>query len=145
MLPGMVNATKARQALDGARQRLRTRLREEPDGAVLLAELSAQVEATVAELAAPALADAALQAGRLVLLAVGALARRELGPHSDLDLVLLTEREDDPAAVLDELARRVAHPLWDAGLRPNLVVHTPEAWLAGAVDDLTLCTELLDA
>lgn len=145
MLPGMVNATKARQALDEARQRLRTRLREEPDGAVLLAELSAQVEATVAELAAPALADAAPQAGRLVLLAVGALARRELGPHSDLDLVLLTEREDDPAAVLDELARRVAHPLWDAGLRPNLVVHTPEAWLAGAVDDLTLCTELLDA
>lgn len=141
----MITATTARQALDEARQRLRARLADEPDGAVLLGELSAQVEAVVADLAAAALADAAPHAGRLALLAVGALARRELGPHSDLDLVLLTEREDDPAEVIDEVARRVAHPLWDAGLRPNLVVHTPEAWLAGAVDDLTLCTELLDA
>lgn len=141
----MITATTARQALEDARQRLRTRLREEPDGAVLLAELSEEVAAAVADLAAPALADAAPHAGRLVLLAVGALARRELGPHSDLDLVLLTEREDDPAEVIDEVARRVAHPLWDAGLRPNLQVHTPEAWLGGADQDLTLCTELLDA
>lgn len=141
----MITATTARQALEDARSRLRTRLREETDGAVLLGELSGEVERTVIDLAAPALADAVPHAGRLVLLAVGALARRELAPHSDLDLVLLTEREDDPAAAIDEVARRVAHPLWDAGLRPNLVVHTPEAWLAGAVDDLTLCTELLDA
>lgn len=140
----MTTATTARQALEDARQRLRTRLREEADGAVLLRELSDEVERTVVDLAAPALADAAPKAGRMVLLAVGALARRELAPHSDLDLVLLTEREDDPAAAIDELARRVAHPLWDAGLRPNLVVHTPEAWLAGAAQDLTLCTELLD-
>jgi [protein-PII] uridylyltransferase len=141
----MITSSTARQALEDARQRLRTRLREESDGAVLLGEFSDEVERTVTELAAPALTDAAPRAGRLVLLAVGALARRELAPHSDLDLVLLTEREDDPAAVIDEVTRRVAHPLWDAGLRPNLVVHTPEAWLAGAVDDLTLCTELLDA
>jgi [protein-PII] uridylyltransferase len=141
----MITATTARQALDDARQRLRMRLREEPDGAVLLGELSDEVERTVAELAAPALAAAVPHAGRLALLAVGALARRELGPHSDLDLVLLTEREDDPAEALEEVARRVRHPLWDAGLRPNLQVHTPEAWLAGALDDLTLCTELLDS
>lgn len=141
----MTTASTARQALEDARSRLRTRLREETDGAVLLGELSSEVERTVIDLAAPALAAAVPHAGRLVLLAVGALARRELAPHSDLDLVLLTEREDDPAAAIDEVARRVAHPLWDAGLRPNLVVHTPEAWLAGAVDDLTLCTELLDA
>lgn len=141
----MITATTARQALDDARQRLRTRLREQPDGAVLLGELSDEVERTVVELAAPALAAAVPHAGRLALLAVGALARRELGPHSDLDLVLLTEREDDPAEAIEEVARRVAHPLWDAGLRPNLQVHTPEAWLAGALSDLTLCTELLDA
>jgi len=141
----MTTASTARQALEDARQRLRTRLREESDGAVLLRALSDEVERTVVELAAPALVDAAPRAGQLMLLAVGALARRELAPHSDLDLVLLTEREDDPAAAIDEVTRRVAHPLWDAGLRPNLVVHTPAAWLAGAVDDLTLCTELLDA
>jgi [protein-PII] uridylyltransferase len=141
----MTTATTARQALEDARQRLRTRLPEEPDGAVLLRALSEQVETTVADLAAPALRDAAPRTGRLALLAVGALARHELGPHSDLDLVLLTEREDDPPEVIDEVARRVAHPLWDAGLRPNLQVHTPEAWLGGAAQDLTLCTELLDA
>lgn len=141
----MTNATDARQALEDARQQLRVRLREESDGAVLLGAFTDEVERVVIELAAPAVAAAVPHAGRLVLLAVGALARRELAPHSDLDLVLLTEHEDDPAAAIDEVARRVAHPLWDAGLRPNLVVHTPAAWLAGAVDDLTLCTELLDA
>lgn len=111
----------------------------------MLAEYTARVEDTVARLARPAIEDAGPRAGRLVLLAVGALARGELGPHSDLDLVLLTELEDDPEAAIDEVTRRVAHPLWDAGLRTNLVVYTPQAWLAGAVDDLTLCTELLDA
>ena len=134
----MITAGTARQALEDARLRLRARLREESDGAVLLGALTDEVERMVIDLAAPALSDAVPHAGRLVLLAVGALARRELAPHSDLDLVLLTEHEDDPAAAIDEVARRVAHPLWDAGLRPNLVVHTPAAWLAGAVDDLTL-------
>ncbi len=140
----MVDASQARQAVEDARERLRVQLPEQVDGAALLGPFCAEVEQTVRVLAAPAVA-AASSTGRLVLLAVGALARGELGPHSDLDLVLLTEREDDPEATIDALARQVAHPLWDAGLRPNLVVHTPAAWLGGAVDDLTLCTELLDA
>ncbi len=141
----MAPATHARQALEQAHARLAARLPDHEDGAELLASFSADIEAIVVELAAPALGDLSSDAGHLVLLAVGALARGELGPHSDLDLVLLTEHEDDPAEVIDEVARRVAHPLWDGGLRPNLVVHTSAAWLGAAVDDLTLCTELLDA
>lgn len=145
MLAHMVEAQRARQAIEDARMQLGQRLREGRDGAAMLAVYSERVEQAVASLAAPALEEAGPAAGRVVLLAVGAMARAELGPHSDLDLVLLTEREDDPEAAIDEIARRVAHPLWDAGLRTNLVVHTPKAWLAEAVDDLTLCTELLDA
>lgn len=141
----MSPAMEAKEAVQQARQRLRDRLPHEPDGAVLLAEFSEAVERTVTELAATALADAEATAGGLVLLAVGALARGELGPHSDLDLVLLTEREDDPEEIIDTVARQVAHPLWDAGLRPNLVVHTEAAWLSEAAGDLPLCTELLDA
>ncbi len=141
----MADASNARLAVEQARAHLRGQLPEQTDGAVLLGEFSDRVEATVSGLAAPVVAAAPVDAGRLALLAVGAVARRELGPHSDLDLVLLTEREDDPSAAIDEVTRHVAHPLWDAGLRPNLVVHTPDAWLAGAVDDLPLCTELLDA
>lgn len=141
----MVEASLARTRIDDARARLRERLATERDGTALLADYSSAVERTVAELAGEALTDVSPQAGRLVLLAVGALARAELGPHSDLDLVLLTEREDDPESVIDEVVRRVSHPLWDAGLRANVLVHTPDAWLAGAADDLTLCTELLDA
>jgi len=145
MLARMVESSAAHRAIDDARAQLHEGLRAERSGTAMLAAYSEKVESTVAALAAPALADATPNAGRLVLLAVGALARGELGPHSDLDLVLLTEREDDPEAAIDEVARRVAHPLWDAGLRTNLVVQTAEGWLSGAVDDLTLCTELLDA
>ena len=141
----MVDASLARTQIEDARTRLRQRLATERDGTALLATYSAEVERTVAELAGGALTDAPSAAGRLVLLAVGALARAELGPHSDLDLVLLTEREDDPEAAIDEVVRRISHPLWDAGLRTNILVHTPDAWLVRAVDDLTLCTELLDA
>ncbi|MEM9459530.1 MAG: HD domain-containing protein [Myxococcota bacterium] len=141
----MSPAIEAKEAVTQARQHLRDRLPHESDGAVLLATFSRAVERTVTALAETALADVEALPGRMVLLAVGALARGELGPHSDLDLVLLTEHDNDPGEVIDEVARRVAHPLWDAGLRPNLTVHTGATWLSEATGDLPLCTELLDA
>jgi [protein-PII] uridylyltransferase len=46
--------------------------------------------------------------------AVGSLARGELSPMSDLDLVVI--HDGWPAGDLEELARELWYPLWDAGL-----------------------------
>jgi [protein-PII] uridylyltransferase len=79
------------------------------------------------------------------LTAVGGLGRRELAPHSDIDLVVVSASvppEGDPQ--FDAFVRELVHPLWDAGMRAGVMVHDPGTWLAEAADDLTLCTSLLD-
>jgi [protein-PII] uridylyltransferase len=131
----------ARAALAQARARVRADLRAGVLGGDLSATFSDSVAKIVVSLAEDALAVAP---EGVALVAIGALGRRELSPWSDLDLVLLAPASagDEP---LGELARRLVHPLWDAGLRPNLVVHDPKAWPQGATADLTVATSLLDA
>lgn len=129
------------EALAAARARVGEGLRAgTPGGEIAAAFSDAVAEIVVAQ------ATVALEAapGPVALVAIGALGRRELSPWSDLDLVLVAPSGGGDEA-LAELARRIVHPLWDAGLRPNLLVHDPEAWRRGAADDLTLATALLDA
>lgn len=90
-------------------------------------ELSRRVRADLGELwaqacAAVGLIDDASYSARLPgisLACVGSLARGQIGPYSDLDLVLL----HDPAratlsqAALAALAEHLWYPLWDAGIR----------------------------
>jgi [protein-PII] uridylyltransferase len=60
----------------------------------------------------------------LALLAVGGYGREELFPHSDVDLLILVERElqgDENRAALSTFLRT----LWDAGLRLSQSVRTP--------------------
>ena len=54
------------------------------------------------------------------LLAVGALGRRELGPHSDLDLVFVHSGRPGQAV----LAEQLWYPLWDAGIGLDHSVRT---------------------
>ena len=61
------------------------------------------------------------------LACVGSLARRELGPRSDVDLVLLHDGRD--AAATDRLANRLWYPLWDARVRLDHSVRTGERGL----------------
>src|SRR5688572_21104234 len=111
------------ERLVAARQRVRVGLREGTPGGELSAAFADDVAGIVASVAAPALADAP---DRVALAAIGALGRRELSPFSDLDLVLVAPAGSD--AALEDVVRRIVHPLWDAGLRPNLVVHELAAW-----------------
>lgn len=58
------------------------------------------------------------------LAAVGSLARGQMGPNSDLDLVLMVE---DRALKQEQLARfadRLWYPLWDSGLDLDHSVRT---------------------
>jgi [protein-PII] uridylyltransferase len=61
------------------------------------------------------------------LAAVGSLARRELGPRSDIDLVLLHDGKSSgkSSTKIDILANDLWYPLWDARVRVDHSVRTP--------------------
>jgi [protein-PII] uridylyltransferase len=75
------------------------------------------------------------------LLAVGALGRRELCPHSDLDLVIVHDRRPDA----DRLAEQLWYPLWDAGIGLDHSVRTPGQVVQVAATDLRAALGLLEA
>ncbi len=129
------------------------------DGRVWRARLAADVEAGLAGLwdravrtALPgptAQPDPTRQAGRhaavpgLALACVGSLARREAGPASDLDLVLLTDGTVDDD-VLAALTHELWYPLWDAGARLDHSVRTIARCRTVASGDLAAALGLLD-
>ncbi len=80
---------------------------------------------------------------RLALVAVGGYGRGHLGLHSDLDLIVLAEREDDVRAA--KVAEALLYPLWDLGLEIGHAVRGVEATLQLAREDLRTATMLLDA
>jgi [protein-PII] uridylyltransferase len=77
----------------------------------------------------------------VALVAVGGLGRRDSGPHSDLDLVLLHTGEAQVAA----LAAALWYPIWDARLGLDHSVRTTAEALSVASDDLAVALGLLDA
>ncbi|MFC7624139.1 [protein-PII] uridylyltransferase [Microlunatus sp. GCM10028923] len=78
----------------------------------------------------------------VALAAVGSLARRELGPRSDIDLVLLHDGSDQ--AAIDTLAEKLWYPLWDSGLRLDHSVRTPAECAEVAHRELSAAVGLLD-
>jgi [protein-PII] uridylyltransferase len=74
------------------------------------------------------------------LVAVGGYGRRELAPHSDLDLVLLVDQGLD----VGDWATEVWYPLWDSGWSIDHSVRDPEQVLSNAQSDLRVAMGLLD-
>lgn len=88
--------------------------------------------------------EAGLRPGSgFALVAVGGLARREMLPYSDLDLVLLHDQKD-PAKV-SEVADSLWYPLWDAHIKLDHSVRTVPQALTVAGSDLTAMLGLLEA
>ena len=84
-------------------------------------------------------------ASGVALACVGSLARRELGPRSDLDLVLLHDgRRPDVPGGLDGLSERLWYPLWDARVKMDHAVRTPAECTAVAARELSAGVGLLD-
>ncbi len=75
----------------------------------------------------------------LTLLAVGGFGRRELFPHSDVDLLILISAEI-PASALSVFLQS----LWDAGLRPSHSVHTVADCVTEHEQNAELTISLLD-
>ncbi|MEV0680450.1 [protein-PII] uridylyltransferase [Actinosynnema sp. NPDC050436] len=74
------------------------------------------------------------------LVAVGSLGRRELVPHSDLDLVLVHAGENG----VDAVAERLWYPLWNSGIGLDHSVRTVGEALRVAANDLRTAVGLLD-
>jgi [protein-PII] uridylyltransferase len=77
----------------------------------------------------------------VALVAVGGYGRRELAPHSDLDVVLVHTEETD----VEELAAQLWYPLWDAGASVDHAVRELPEVTAAARKDLRVALGLLDA
>lgn len=78
----------------------------------------------------------------IALVGVGGYGRRELSPYSDLDVMLVHEPGYER---LDEVARSVWYPLWDARTRLDHSVRTVDEARAAAADDVRVALGLLDA
>ena len=89
-----------------------------------LAERSAQVDRVVSAAAAEILFPAFPQDGP-ALVAVGGYGRRQLFPHSDVDLLLLF-RTTEQAVARKDVISAFLQQLWDSGLRMSHSVRTPE-------------------
>ncbi len=74
------------------------------------------------------------------LVAVGGLGRRELAPHSDLDLVLLHDGKRDVGPLADALW----YPLWDARIALDHSVRTVGQAVGVAATDLRAAFGLLE-
>ena len=72
----------------------------------------------------------------VALAAVGSLARGQLGPSSDLDLVLVYESNAIKDAQLNEFANALWYPLWDSGLDLDHSVRTRQQCEAVTDKDL---------
>ena len=76
------------------------------------------------------------------LAAVGSLARRELGPRSDIDLVLMHDGKS--SSKINTLATDLWYPLWDARIRVDHSVRTPAECAEVAGRELSAGVGLLD-
>lgn len=77
----------------------------------------------------------------VALVAVGGYGRRELAPHSDLDVVLVHDDDVDPGA----LAEQVWYPLWDSGVDLDHSVRSLSGTVQAASDDLRVALGMQDA
>jgi [protein-PII] uridylyltransferase len=75
----------------------------------------------------------------VALVAAGGLARGELSPQSDLDVMLLHRPNVDPGPI----SERLWYPMWDEGLKLGHRVGTVDQVAKLAADDLETATSLL--
>ena len=77
------------------------------------------------------------------MLAVGGFGRRELFPFSDVDVLILIERESQAAGIKNALSEFV-RLLWDAGLRLSHSVRTVAECAEIHEGNIELSISLLD-
>src|SRR5690348_14399333 len=77
------------------------------------------------------------------LMALGGYGRRELAPHSDIDLMFLYQAGSGKA--VESLVRAVLHPLWDCGFQVGHSLRTIADSIELAESDATVKTSMMEA
>jgi [protein-PII] uridylyltransferase len=95
------------------------------------AEIRARFDAAREGVAAP-----------LALVATGGWARRELAPYSDIDFIVLHDKDEASAK---QVADKLLYPLWDEKLAIGHAIREARATARLAREDLATATALLDA
>ncbi|MEO5954712.1 MAG: [protein-PII] uridylyltransferase, partial [Nitrospiraceae bacterium] len=88
-----------------------------------------------------ALANAGLR--QCCVIALGGYGRRELAPHSDIDLMFLFLPE--AKSQVETLVRAVLHPLWDSGFQVGHSVRTIHDCIELAEADATVKTSMMES
>ncbi|MDD9971212.1 MAG: [protein-PII] uridylyltransferase [Myxococcales bacterium] len=80
--------------------------------------------------------------GRVAVVAVGGYGRCLVAPHSDVDVLFVSEEPEDPRVV--ELAEAMLYPLWDSGVDVGHAVRGVRDTLELCRTDIRTSTTLLD-
>ena len=80
--------------------------------------------------------------GRHALVAIGGCGRREVGPHSDIDMLFLFARDRDKSP---EFISGVLNPLWDLRFDVGHSSRTVAETIRFAREDVESCTAMMDA
>ena len=81
-------------------------------------------------------------AERLAIVAVGGYGRREMAPHSDVDIAFLTAARGTPWC--EQVVEAMLYFLWDLGLKVGQSSRTLDEAIRLSKDDLTIRTALLE-
>lgn len=108
------------------------------EGAAAAEQRSLLVDTALEELAADVLGSSE----GIAVVAQGGFGRRELSPHSDIDLLFLIDSKKDTTR---GTLRSILYPLYDAGLKVGHATVTPKDAIARADSDLHAATALFSA
>jgi len=131
-----------RAALRQGRETLRQRFLHDDDAMRLVEAHAALVDALLVRVWTWHL-EKFKPAAPPTLVAVGGYGRGELHPHSDIDLMLLTERTGQEA--LRAFAENLLRFLWDMGLEVGHSVRSLRDCVREAKKDITVATNLMEA
>ena len=81
-------------------------------------------------------------AQQLALCAVGGFGRRELFPHSDIDIIILLDSNE--TAPYKESLSHLFTFLWDIGLKPGHSVRSIDDCISAALSEQTVMTSLME-
>ena len=122
-------------------EKIQQRYFETGDAAPVLAGITELVEQMAVDAFQRALEP--LATNDVAMLAVGGFGRRELFPYSDVDVLILVERESHAAALKNPLAEFI-RLLWDSGLRLSHSVRTVAECAEIHDNNIELSISLLD-
>lgn len=133
-------STPSEVAMDLLTARRRTAERSDLCGPEGRAELTRATDVWLRQMFDVALAESGVPADDVCLAATGSYGREELSPRSDLDLILI----HTSAAQVEALAESLWYPIWDAGIRMDHSVRSPDEARRVARSDIRATLGLMD-